>query len=358
MRWLVVEPPRRMRTGRGAAMSQWSGRRWAGMAAGRASAACSGRFPLAGPRQGRHLGACSGIMRGQALVAQPDRVVASEAIGRGFESLRAHQMVPPGTSKKVQNPREIGGFFVACGSLCVHLDSLESVVIGGMDEGASPRTGTSMRIHLRRCAGLTPARQRRRPAGCCPLAQPVADRKLIERLQQSPDLLDIGALDHLVIGGRKNVSLAARRWGSRSLSQPLPATVPGRFGTHPLLAQRSGRRSRPDTANRLKRCQQGEQKGTRVADFLKEIAVDVVQMFVVFFACVDCFIRFRTRAQRPRDGDRRRHHHRRSEAHPSLGHRCPGKRTAVHSQGRARLAVWPTLSRSAGQPSAGQNRAL
>ncbi|WP_425613040.1 JAB domain-containing protein [Xanthomonas hydrangeae] len=82
-----------------------------------------------------------------------------------------------------------------------------------MDEGASPRTGTSMRIHLRRCAGLTPARQRRRPAGCCPLAQPVADRKLIERLQQSPDLLDIGALDHLIIGGRKNVSLAARGWG-------------------------------------------------------------------------------------------------------------------------------------------------
>lgn len=55
---------------------------------------------------------CSGIMRGQALVAQPDRVVASEAIGRGFESLRAHQMNPPGTSKKVQDPREIGGFLL------------------------------------------------------------------------------------------------------------------------------------------------------------------------------------------------------------------------------------------------------
>lgn len=60
------------------------------------SAACAAGFPAGG--------GCSGIMRGQALVAQPDRVVASEAIGRGFESLRAHQMVPPGTSKKVQNP--------------------------------------------------------------------------------------------------------------------------------------------------------------------------------------------------------------------------------------------------------------
>ncbi len=29
-----------------------------------------------------------------ALVAQPDRVVASEAIGRGFESLRAHHLYP------------------------------------------------------------------------------------------------------------------------------------------------------------------------------------------------------------------------------------------------------------------------
>lgn len=56
---------------------------------------------------------CSGIMRGQALVAQPDRVVASEAIGRGFESLRAHQFqfqACPGMNK---GPREIGGFLLS-----------------------------------------------------------------------------------------------------------------------------------------------------------------------------------------------------------------------------------------------------
>ncbi len=56
---------------------------------------------------------CSGIMRGQALVAQPDRVVASEAIGRGFESLRAHQFqfqACPWTNK---SPREIEGFLLS-----------------------------------------------------------------------------------------------------------------------------------------------------------------------------------------------------------------------------------------------------
>ncbi|MDX6087697.1 JAB domain-containing protein, partial [Xanthomonas campestris pv. incanae] len=39
-----------------------------------------------------------------------------------------------------------------------------------------------------------------------------ADRKVTERLQQALDILDIRVLDHLVIGGRQNVSLAARGW--------------------------------------------------------------------------------------------------------------------------------------------------
>lgn len=39
-----------------------------------------------------------------------------------------------------------------------------------------------------------------------------ADRKVTERLQQALSLLDIRVLDHLVIGGQKSVSLAARGW--------------------------------------------------------------------------------------------------------------------------------------------------
>ncbi|WP_355584979.1 DNA repair protein RadC [Xanthomonas cannabis] len=39
-----------------------------------------------------------------------------------------------------------------------------------------------------------------------------ADRKVTERLQEALGLLDIRILDHLVIGGRQHVSLAARGW--------------------------------------------------------------------------------------------------------------------------------------------------
>ncbi|WP_338334479.1 JAB domain-containing protein [Xanthomonas euvesicatoria] len=39
-----------------------------------------------------------------------------------------------------------------------------------------------------------------------------ADRKVTERLKQALNLLDIRVLDHLVIGGQKSVSLAARGW--------------------------------------------------------------------------------------------------------------------------------------------------
>ncbi|MCL1532368.1 DNA repair protein RadC [Xanthomonas nasturtii] len=39
-----------------------------------------------------------------------------------------------------------------------------------------------------------------------------ADRQVTERLQQALGLLDIRVLDHLVIGGQKSVSLAARGW--------------------------------------------------------------------------------------------------------------------------------------------------
>ncbi|MGX9961588.1 JAB domain-containing protein, partial [Xanthomonas euvesicatoria] len=39
-----------------------------------------------------------------------------------------------------------------------------------------------------------------------------ADRKVTERLKQALALLDIRVLDHLVIGGQKHTSLAARGW--------------------------------------------------------------------------------------------------------------------------------------------------
>ncbi|MDO0848514.1 JAB domain-containing protein, partial [Xanthomonas campestris] len=39
-----------------------------------------------------------------------------------------------------------------------------------------------------------------------------ADRKVTQRLQEALGLLDIRVLDHLVIGGQKSVSLAARGW--------------------------------------------------------------------------------------------------------------------------------------------------
>lgn len=39
-----------------------------------------------------------------------------------------------------------------------------------------------------------------------------ADRQVTERLQQALGLLDIRVLDHLVIGGQKSISLAARGW--------------------------------------------------------------------------------------------------------------------------------------------------
>ncbi len=72
---------------------------------------------------------CSGIMRGQALVAQPDRVVASEAIGRGFESLRAHQFSSRACAGIKKNPREIGGFLLPV-QRTVHSDPLASRLIG------------------------------------------------------------------------------------------------------------------------------------------------------------------------------------------------------------------------------------
>src|SRR5690606_33090567 len=43
-----------------------------------------------------------GARRRHAPVAQPDRVVASEAIGRGFESLRARQRIVPVRQCRVQ----------------------------------------------------------------------------------------------------------------------------------------------------------------------------------------------------------------------------------------------------------------
>lgn len=39
-----------------------------------------------------------------------------------------------------------------------------------------------------------------------------ADRLITDRLKQALSLLDIRVLDHLVIGGRQHVSLAARGW--------------------------------------------------------------------------------------------------------------------------------------------------
>ncbi|CAD1789536.1 DNA repair protein RadC [Xanthomonas arboricola pv. juglandis] len=39
-----------------------------------------------------------------------------------------------------------------------------------------------------------------------------ADRRVTKRLQEALGLLDIRVLDHLVIGGQKSVSLAARGW--------------------------------------------------------------------------------------------------------------------------------------------------
>lgn len=43
-----------------------------------------------------------------APVAQPDRVVASEAIGRGFESLRARQIEVRASPRTAQTPEKSG----------------------------------------------------------------------------------------------------------------------------------------------------------------------------------------------------------------------------------------------------------
>lgn len=73
---------------------------------------------------------CSGIMRGQALVAQPDRVVASEAIGRGFESLRAHQFQFQGLCWDLKEPSRDRGFFVVRTQRKVNPEPLASRLIG------------------------------------------------------------------------------------------------------------------------------------------------------------------------------------------------------------------------------------
>ncbi|AUJ14668.1 DNA repair protein RadC [Xanthomonas oryzae pv. oryzae] len=39
-----------------------------------------------------------------------------------------------------------------------------------------------------------------------------ADRQITDRLKQALALLDVWVLDHLVIGGRQHVSLAAKGW--------------------------------------------------------------------------------------------------------------------------------------------------
>lgn len=49
-----------------------------------------------------------------APVAQPDRVVASEAIGRGFESLRARQLNVLQHPKKAEYSFQIKGFGLFC----------------------------------------------------------------------------------------------------------------------------------------------------------------------------------------------------------------------------------------------------
>lgn len=61
--------------------------------------------PALHARRGSHGTAESDTIAGHAPVAQPDRVAASEAVGRGFESLQARHIAEPGHPSIVPDTR-------------------------------------------------------------------------------------------------------------------------------------------------------------------------------------------------------------------------------------------------------------
>ncbi|KLC43410.1 DNA repair protein RadC [Xanthomonas perforans] len=122
---------------------------------------------------------------------------------------------------RIHSPDQAGSYLVArCAHLphevfgCIFLDSKHHILaIEHLFSGTIDGCDVHPRVVAKRALDLNAVAVilfHNHPSGNPEPSE--ADCKVTQRLEQALGLLDIRILDHLVIGGRQHVSLAARGW--------------------------------------------------------------------------------------------------------------------------------------------------
>ncbi|MFA8491206.1 JAB domain-containing protein [Xanthomonas campestris] len=158
------------------------------------------------------------MKRTQDLKAQYQLQMDEEGILLAAASILEQRLQRQG---RIHSPEQAGDYLIAsCAHLshevfgCIFLDTKHHILatehlFSGTIDGCEvhPRVVAKRALDLNAAAVIL---FHNHPSGNPEPSE--ADRKVTKRLEQALGLLDIRVLDHLVIGGQKSVSLAARGW--------------------------------------------------------------------------------------------------------------------------------------------------
>nr|WP_236612254.1 DNA repair protein RadC [Xanthomonas vesicatoria] len=178
----------------------------------------AGRFACRFPRGAQRAGGEEPMKRTQDLKAQYQLQMDEEGILLAAANILEQRLQRQG---RIHSPDQAGDYLVArCAHLShevfgvVFLDNQHLIIstehlFSGTIDGCEvhPRVVAKLALELNAVAVIL---FHNHPSGNPEPSQ--ADRQVTKRLQEALGLLDIRVIDHLVIGGRQHVSLAARGW--------------------------------------------------------------------------------------------------------------------------------------------------
>ncbi|MDT7824241.1 DNA repair protein RadC [Xanthomonas hortorum pv. vitians] len=178
----------------------------------------AGRFACRFPRGAQRAGGEEPMKRTQDLKAQYQLQMDEEGILLAAATILEQRLQRQG---RIHSPDQAGDYLVArCAHLphevfgVVFLDNQHHIIsTEHLFTGTVDGCEVHSRVVAKRALELNAAAVilfHNHPSGNPEPSE--ADRKVTKRLEQALGLLDIRLLDHLVIGGQKNVSLAERGW--------------------------------------------------------------------------------------------------------------------------------------------------
>nr|WP_311540719.1 DNA repair protein RadC [Xanthomonas euvesicatoria] len=178
----------------------------------------TGRFACRLPRGAQRAGGEEPMKRTQDLKAQYQLQMDEEGILLAAATILEQRLQRQG---RIHSPEQAGSYLVArCAHLphevfgVVFLDTKHHILATEhLFTGTTDACEVHNRVVVKRALELNAVAVilfHNHPSGNPEPSE--ADRKVTERLKQALNLLDIRVLDHLVIGGQKSVSLAARGW--------------------------------------------------------------------------------------------------------------------------------------------------